>query len=75
MSPKQQADAMEVEIMQTLAFQMDYFRFKKIANYTISKIIAEYRDMDNYVKADDRSMHNAILFWEDVRKHINEKGV
>ena len=72
MSPKQQAAAMEVEILKGLGFQMDSFAFKRIANYTIDKIIAEYRDMDNYVKAEDVSMHNAILFWQEVRQHINE---
>lgn len=75
MSPKQQAEAMEVEIMKTLGFQMDYYRFKQIANYTINKIISEYRDMDNYVKAEDVSMHNAILFWQEVKQHINERGM
>jgi len=75
MSPKTQAAAMEVEIMKTLGFQMDYYRFKQIANYTIDKIISEYRDMDNYVKAEDVSMHNAILFWQEVKQHINERSM
>lgn len=75
MSPKQQAEAMEVEIMKTLGFHMDYYRFKQIANYTIDKIISEYRDMDNYVKAENVSMHNAILFWQEVKQHINERGM
>jgi len=41
MSPKEQAEAMEVEIKKTLGFQMDQYRFKQIANYTVDKIIAE----------------------------------
>jgi hypothetical protein len=75
MSPKQQAEAIEVEIMKTLGFQMDNYRFKQIANYTIDKIISEYKDMDNYVRAENVSMHNAILFWKEVKQHINERSM
>jgi len=73
MSPKQQAEAMEVEIMKTLGFQMDNYRFKQIANYTLDKIIAEYRDMDNYLS--NKTVHNAVLFWKEVKQHINEKSM
>ena len=70
MTPKQQAEAMEKEILMGLGFQMNSHAYRQIANYTIDKIIAEYTDMDNYVK--DRSMQNAILFWKDVKKEINK---
>ena len=73
MSPKQQAEAIEVEIMKTLGFQMDHYRFKQIANYTVDKIIAEYKDMDTYLK--DKTIHNAILFWKEVKQHINERSL
>jgi hypothetical protein len=75
MTPRQQAEAMEKEILMGLGFQMNGHAYRQIANYTIDKIIAEYRDMDNYVK--DRSMNNAILFWKDVKKEINkdERGL
>lgn len=75
MSPKEQALAMQVEILKGLGFQMDHDRFKKIANYTIDKIISEYKDMDNYVKATDKSMFNAILFWKEVKQHVNERSL
>jgi hypothetical protein len=70
MTPKQQAEAMEQEILMGLGFQMNGYAYRQIANYTIDKIIAEYTDMDKYVK--DRSMQNAILFWKDVKKEINK---
>ncbi len=70
MTPTQQAEAMEKEILMGLGFQMTGHMYKKIANYTIDKIIAEYTDMDNYIK--DRSMANAIMFWKDVKKEINK---
>jgi len=73
MSPKQQAQAIEVEIKKTLGFQMDHYRFKQIANYTLDKIIAEYRDMDNYLN--NKTVHNAVLFWKEVKQHINEKSM
>ena len=50
---------------------MDHYRFKQIANYTLDKIIAEYRDMDNYLN--NKTVHNAVLFWKEVKQHINEK--
>ena len=71
MTPKQQAEAMEREILIGLGFQMDSKTYRKIANYTIDKIIAEYTDMDNYIT--ERSLANAILFWKDVKKEINRE--
>jgi hypothetical protein len=73
MSPKQQAEAMEVEIMKTLGFQMDRWRCLKIANYTIDKVLSEYKDMDSYLN--NKTTHNAILFWKEVKQHINERSV
>lgn len=72
MSPATQSLALEVEI-KNLGFQVDKNMYKKIANYVADKIIEEYKDISNYTNQKDVSTSNAIQFWKDVKKYINEQ--
>lgn len=72
MSPATQSLALEVEI-KNLGFQVDKNMYKKIANYVADKIIEEYKDISNYTNQKDVSTPNAIQFWKDVKKYINEQ--
>lgn len=72
MNPKEQALALEKEILTTLGFQMTSHMFHSIANYTIGKIISEYEAVVTYSNETNKSAINAILFWKDVRKEIEK---
>lgn len=69
MTPEQQSEALEKEI-KTIGFQMTHDTYKKIANYVIEKIIKEYTGMSNYLNT-NKSVENGVLFWKDVKKHVN----
>ena len=66
MTPKQEAEKIELEI-KALGFQIDTFRFRKIAVYAINKIQSELQEVEKVAKV---NMTEMIRYWEEVKKEL-----
>lgn len=66
MTPKQEVDRMDQEI-KGLGFQVDTFRFRKIATYAIDKIQKELQEVEKVAKV---NMTEMIRYWEEVKREL-----
>jgi hypothetical protein len=66
MSPKQQAQQMETDIKK-MKFQMDTFRYRQIAKYSISLLKKELHEVEKVTRV---NMTEMIRYWDEVENNL-----
>jgi hypothetical protein len=66
MTPKEEALKMELEIT-NLPFQMDTFRYREIAKYSIRLLKRELQEVEKVTRV---NMTEMIRYWDEVENNL-----